>query len=92
MFFYDLCFNFGLKKLIENWESLKLESLHLSWKELIEDGKFLNAVFKNQIFFNFARKIVCKKDYDKPCDSVADYDSDPEPETEPDSDCHPDSK
>ena len=39
-----------------------------------------------------ARKIVYLKDYDEPCDSLADYDSDPEPETEPDYDCHPYSK
>ena len=43
--FYDLCFLFGLEKPIENskcfkFESLKLESLHLNLKELIENGKF----------------------------------------------------
>ena len=45
IWFYDSCFFFGLEKSIENsenfkFESLKLESLHWSWKELIEVWKF----------------------------------------------------
>ena len=130
MFFYDLYFLFRLKKPIENLESLKLESLHLSWKELIEVRKFLMQYSITKYFSTFARtfqlyfskfyfelsdliisnfsfkkfllfltvlnfwvleKLFIKK-ITTPCDSVADYDSDPEPETEPDYDCHPDSK
>ena len=41
--FNDLCFLFGREKLIENLESfkfekLKIESPHLSWKELMDVG------------------------------------------------------
>ena len=54
LFFYDLCF-LELKKPIENLKSLKLESLHLSWKELIEVGKFLMQYSITKYFSTLAR-------------------------------------
>ena len=58
-------------------------------EEITESSRNKRIKIKN---FRVLVESFIKKDYDEPCDSNADYDSDPEPETELDYDCYPDSE
>ena len=78
------------KPVIDNVIHKMIESnLDFYLEEITESSRNKRIKIKN---FRVLVESFIKKDHDEPCDSNADYDSDPDSENEPEFDCYPDSE